>query len=76
MADRVTVAEAAAILGVSEDVVRKRLQRGTLAGETFSQLKGVRHCRNLLQTGRGGGFGAHDAGDARHTFLWYDIGKR
>jgi len=33
MADRVTVAEAAAILGVSEDVVRKRLQRGTLAGE-------------------------------------------
>jgi len=30
MADRVTVAEAAAILGVSEDVVRKRLQRGTL----------------------------------------------
>jgi len=25
MADRVTVAEAAAILGVSEDVVRKRL---------------------------------------------------
>ena len=33
MADGVTVAEAAAILGVSEDVVRKRLQRGTLAGE-------------------------------------------
>ena len=33
MADRVTVAEAAAILGVSVDVVRKRLQRGTLAGE-------------------------------------------
>jgi len=32
MADRVTVAEAAAILGVSEDVVRKRLRRGTLAG--------------------------------------------
>jgi excisionase family DNA binding protein len=30
---RVTVAEAAAILGVSVDVVRKRLQRGTLAGE-------------------------------------------
>jgi excisionase family DNA binding protein len=33
MADGVTVAEAAAILGVSVDVVRKRLQRGTLAGE-------------------------------------------
>jgi hypothetical protein len=33
MADRVTVAEAAAILGASVDVVRKRLQRGTLAGE-------------------------------------------
>ena len=32
MADRVTVAEAAAILGVSEDAVRKRLRRGTLAG--------------------------------------------
>jgi len=30
---RVTVAEAAAILGVSVDAVRKRLQRGTLAGE-------------------------------------------
>ena len=33
MGDRVTVAEAAAILGVSVDAVRKRLQRGTLAGE-------------------------------------------
>lgn len=32
MADRVTVAEAASILGVSVDAVRKRLQRGTLAG--------------------------------------------
>ena len=33
MADRVTVAEAAAILGVSVDAVRARLRRGTLAGE-------------------------------------------
>ncbi len=32
MADRVTVAEAASILCVSVDAVRKRLQRGTLAG--------------------------------------------
>ena len=33
MADRVTVAEAASILCVSVGAVRKRLQRGTLAGE-------------------------------------------
>lgn len=76
MADRVTVAEAAAILGVSEDVVRKRLQRGTLAGATFSQRKGVRHCRNLLQAGHGGNFGASATSDAPNTFSWYDIGKR
>ena len=68
--------EAAAILGVSVDAVRARLRRGTLDGATFSQLKGVRHCRNRLQAGRGGGFGAHDAGDAPNPFSWYDIGKR
>jgi excisionase family DNA binding protein len=54
MADGVTVAEAAAILGVSVDVVRKRLQRGTLAGEKQGRtwLVTLRQDTDRTPTGR------------------------
>ncbi len=52
MADRVTVAEAAAILGVSEDVVRKRLQlRGAqaLLRHTETELAATREEAQFLR---------------------------